>query len=142
MDKDRPRTLGLNLGAHFRNPVQSLRAKGARKVAQKDKQNRRFIHQIEQRPARLGKKLAQGVCEIRPLGCLEHPLGHSIHSTLEGNVDYRCNSSDAVIPSDKYPSPENRIPRQIQGEAVPGTPASFAHTTFAPQAESNSQEHS
>ena len=67
MHKDRPHTLRLNLRPHLRNAVQSLRTKSACKVAKKDEQDRRFIHQIEQRPARLRMKLAQGVCEIRLL---------------------------------------------------------------------------
>jgi hypothetical protein len=64
MHKDRPHTLGLNLRAHLRNAVKSLRTKSACKVAKKDEQDRRFIHKIEQRPARLGMKLAQGAGEI------------------------------------------------------------------------------
>ena len=47
--KDRPHSLRLNLRPKLRNVVQSLRAKGACKVAKKDEQNRRFIHQFEQR---------------------------------------------------------------------------------------------
>jgi hypothetical protein len=67
MGKDRARTPGLNLRPHLRDAVQGLRTKGARKVAKKDEQNRGFIHQIEQRPARLRMKLAQGFCEIQSL---------------------------------------------------------------------------
>jgi hypothetical protein len=71
MNKDGPHTVGLNLRTDLRDAIQRLRTKGARKVAKEDEQNGRFIHQIEQRAARLRMKLKQGVGEIRLLSGLE-----------------------------------------------------------------------
>ena len=59
MHKDRPHTLGLNLPSHLSHAVQGLCTKSACKVAKKDQQNRRLVHQVEQRPARFRMKFAQ-----------------------------------------------------------------------------------
>ena len=67
MHKDRPHAFRFNLGTQLRNTVQCLRTEGTCKMAEKDEQNRRFIHQIEQRAAGLGVKLAQGIGKIQLL---------------------------------------------------------------------------
>src|ERR1700729_1842356 len=51
MDKDRAHSFCLDLRADLGNAVQSLRAKCSGKMAKKDEQDGRFVHQIEQRSA-------------------------------------------------------------------------------------------
>src|SRR5580704_11891098 len=59
MDKNRPNAPGLDLAADPGNVVQSLAAKGASKMAEKDQQDRRFIQELKQGSTALGAVLLQ-----------------------------------------------------------------------------------
>src|ERR1700733_10594085 len=90
MHEHGPHAFCLNLRAYLGNAIESLCTESAGKVAKKDKQDGRFVNELEQRPASLGTKLAKGVCEIRRLSGPEHPCSHPSTPFAE-NVDYRRN---------------------------------------------------